>query len=562
MFREENSKVRIKKYSAGKLCEYINGVRPYLESKNAMFDDSIFARFAYDHLTISKAGWTRDIISIDFDMGTQDYEDAIKKCEAIIEEALEDEDYEKIENMKSRIAEIEQNKTLYEKMTREGLRKDWYNEKGFTIKYGREGTAMPQKITYVRLFRSVGQAKKGSCIFVNKAKFKKLRKFLQMELKIDLTKLSQSEAVQLEAYMPLVASSIVDTIKIKPNEILILNDVDSKFITKTINVCSNEMWQCYVERCDRYELKNTLFDGQALIDKSIFPEWGIGYILLRQHFAKCAAFKSDIQLFFKDYFGDKYDTATVVDMWGKEHLAKDIKLITTNNAIKWLKFGVTFEQWVEQLEKCNYNFGIVKTAHPSKINEGIQQMSYQLFNCMDMDDVDDIMATSDAYIVKLKSNIDTFKDYLNKNATIVNDYEVLLALLEHNPYVEFTDWFKRRRKIIIEGYVRFIRSGKALQNADNLTIVCSPYAMLLHTVGEDPEKEGIFLPSKDFIECYTPRFKDGEMLAAFRNPHNSLNNVCCFKNRYDEKLNKYFDISPYCIAINGIHTDFQDRLNG
>ena len=98
MFREENSRVRIKKYSAGKLCEYINGVRLYLESKNAMFDDSIFARFAYDYLTINKAGWTRDIISIDFDMGTQDYEDAIKKCEAIIEEALEDEDYEKIEN--------------------------------------------------------------------------------------------------------------------------------------------------------------------------------------------------------------------------------------------------------------------------------------------------------------------------------------------------------------------------------------------------------------------------------------------------------------------------------
>ena len=28
-----------------------------------------------------------------------------------------------------------------------------------------------------------------------------------------------------------------------------------------------------------YEVKNTLFDGEALIDTSIFPEWADGYVL-------------------------------------------------------------------------------------------------------------------------------------------------------------------------------------------------------------------------------------------------------------------------------------------
>lgn len=561
MFREQNSKVRIKKYSAGKLCEYINGVRPHLEAKNAMLDDSLFARFAYSTLTVNSIGATRDIISIDFDMGTKDYDEAIAKCKGVLDQAIEDEDYDKAENIKLRMEDIENNKHLYEKMSRETLRSDWYND-GFTIDYKRNGTEMPQSITYVRLFRSVGQAKKGSCIFVNKDKFARLRNFLQMGLDIDLNKLSQAETVSLEAYMPLVASSIVDTIKIDPKEILILDDVDSKFITQTVNVYSDDTWKCYVERCDAYELKNTLFDGQALIDESIFPEWGVGYILLRQHFTKCAAFKTNIQLFFKDYFGDKYDTAVIKDMFGKNHRAKDIKLITTNNAIKWLKFGVTFKEWVDQVKKCKCNFGIVKTAHSSKIDEGIQQASYQMMNCMDIDDVDEIMSVTNEYVVKLKTDMSAFVDYLQKNANVVNDFEMLCALIKHNPNIEFTNWFKKRRSDIIAHYVKYIHTGKVLQNADNLTIVCAPYGMLLHAVGENPEQEGIFLPSKDFIECYTPRFEDEELLAAFRNPHNSLNNICCFKNKYDEKFDRYFDISQYCIAINGIHTDFQDRLNG
>lgn len=63
---------------------------------------------------------------------------------------------------------------------------------------------------------------------------------------------------------------------------------------------------CIANYIDNYTVKNTLFDGQALIDSSIFPDWGNGYILLRHHFCKMAAFNTNIQLFFKDYFGENY----------------------------------------------------------------------------------------------------------------------------------------------------------------------------------------------------------------------------------------------------------------
>ena len=42
-----------------------------------------------------------------------------------------------------------------------------------------------------------------------------------------------------------------------------------------------------------------MFDGQGLIDESIFPKWGNGYVLLRHHMFKVACFKTKIQKFFK-----------------------------------------------------------------------------------------------------------------------------------------------------------------------------------------------------------------------------------------------------------------------
>ena len=47
-------------------------------------------------------------------------------------------------------------------------------------------------------------------------------------------------------------------------------------------------------------------------------------------------FKTKIKKFFKDYYGDNYNTATIKDMFGNDHYVKDIELITTDNAMKWL----------------------------------------------------------------------------------------------------------------------------------------------------------------------------------------------------------------------------------
>ena len=206
-------------------------------------------------------------------------------------------------------------------------------------------------------------------------------------------------------------------------------------------------------------------------------------------------------------------------------------------------------------------FGIVKTAHKSKLGD-VQKMSYQMVNALDIDAMDEITRNSVEYVEKLKKDNDAFLEYLKKNSNFSNDFEVLVALCEHNPEFVRCDYFRKRKKDIIQTYILNLKTGKVIQNGDNLVIVGSPYAMLLHAVGEDVNKDDTFCYEEGTIQCYTGRFKDGEYLAAFRNPFNSRNNLTYLHNVYSDKLLRYFEFGEQIIAVNLIGTDFQDRNNG
>lgn len=66
--------------------------------------------------------------------------------------------------------------------------------------------------------------------------------------------------------------------------------------------------------------------------------------------------------------GIDYQTWKIQDMFGEWHLAKDIKIITTDNAVKWLKFtdlmGTSlldaYHYWCGRVNADGSLFGIVK----------------------------------------------------------------------------------------------------------------------------------------------------------------------------------------------------------
>lgn len=561
------------------MFEYNNGVRDHYEYVDAMFSNSLFSDYLKENgLKIEKGDTSKDIVCLEFNFGSRSYEDEIAHLSKIAKEArteyklAKSHGYQtqinKKRNKRNKIAklfqEAKENQDKYERRSKEELRQIFYNN-GIDIEYitrKRNGEISKRKtIHYKMLYRSTGKAKKGSCMFICDRLYKRAINFLYMGIKLPK---NNALIVEISAYAPLVSSAIVGKIKINPKNILILKDVDRTFHTDVISVETDKNKHCIARHIKDYKLKNTLFDGQALIDSSIFPDWGNGYVLLRHHFCKMAAFSSNIQAFFQDYFGEDYDSATVKDMFGKEHFVKDIEVITTDNAMKWLKFDKSYDDWCEKVYENDCMFGIVKTAHESKLGQ-VQRMSYQMVNSLDESIMDHVMKESVDYINDLKKDNEKFLTYLDKNKNFSNDYEVLIALCRQNPDFTRSEYFRRRKRKIIENYVLNIKSGKLIQNAENLVIVGSPYAMLLYSAtGNEAEvdKDDTFSPEDDSIQCYTERFHRGEYLAFFRSPFNSKNNLTYLHNVYHRKLKKYFNFGKQIIAVNLIGTDFQDRNNG
>lgn len=569
--------LKILNYSAGSIWGVSQGTRYSYDTTPAMLTNSLFLDFMKENgLKIYKKVSTRDIICIDFQYGSRTFKDEMKHLKDLATKARVEykkakgqghtaqinKAYKKRKNIERMYQQALENEDKYIKKSKEELRIEYYTN-GVDIKYPKYNKKTKEWdyeiVHYKMLYRTPGKAKKGSCMFIRKSLYNKAHQFLTMGIKIPK---KNSPIVEIGAYQSLITSSIEGKVKIPPQDILVLKDVDSFFNTNVISIEIDKNKHCKSIPKENYEVCNTLFDGQALIDESIFPDWGNGYVLLRQHFFKAAAFCTKIQTFFRDYFGDNYETATVTDMFGNEHLAKDIKLITTDNACKWLKFkGITYEYWSEKVHELSDDFGIVKTAHKSKMGN-MQRMSYQMVNALSVDIMDDVLADTKEYVQKLKNDDEIFFEFLERNANFMSDYEVLLALCRHNPDFVRSDYFRERRSTIIQNYLLDIKTGHIVQNGDNLVLVGSPYAMLLHSVGEDVEKDPTFKTEEGCIQCYTARFDDGEYLAEFRSPFNSCHNLGYLHNVYHPIWDKYFNLGRQIIAVNTQHTDFEDRNNG
>lgn len=541
--------IQIRSYSAAVLYEYDKGIREKLSYKKAMFPPSLFSQWIQQNgLRIHNGKFTRDIICVCFDFGCLDFDGEQRKLKYKLEHC-DEKDREFYENLQKRSLE---NKDKYERIGFRELREKFYTE-GIEIKYPNE------TIKYFPLYRSTSKAKKGECLFINEKLLYQSEEFMSMGIEMPE---KNAPLVEMAAYSSLIASGIENLIHIDPENILVIKDVDSFIQTKVISVETDQDKHCFARTIEDYKLKNVLFDGQALIDTSIFPEWAEGYILLRHHFCKMAAFHANIQQFFQDTFKDEYETTYLEDYWGNRIRASDVLLITTENAMKWMKFGVTYQQWSDKIKEANgAYFGIVKTAHKSKFGD-VQRMSYQMINALNLQSMDSVIKTSKEYIMKLKSDDEVFINYLKDNSNFANDFDALIALYNHNPMITQSSFFRTRRSQIISDYLKEFKNGRVLQNADNLVIVGSPYAQLLAAAQLDPFSDPTFETESGAVQCCTRRFNDGEYLASFRSPFNSQNNLCCLHNVHHPLMDKYFHIGSQCIAVNLIGTDFQARNNG
>lgn len=559
------------------------GTRDYFTYKDAMLSNSLFSNFLKKHhLNVYKEESTRDLVCLDFDFGSRSYEEDKQRLETLLA-AAEGNAAQRLEQA-LRKASIQ--KDCYRPKTRDQIRETFY-ENGVPITYQnhkKDGTAKAvETITYKMLYRTSAKAKLGQAIFINERLYDIAYDWLTMGLGDKLPE-DNAKIVELSAYAPLTTSTITDTIHIPVEDILILEDKDSSFVTLANVVKAQEYKKSdknklvTSKRCEVVQeyttITNTLWDGMGLIESSILPDWINGMALLRNHFFKMCGFRSHLQLFFKEWCRKNnldYDTYQVTDMFGSSHYLKDIKVVTTDNAIKWKKFAELMggtpasahQYWCGRVNADGCLWGIVKTDHPSKLGS-VQQMSYQMLNTLPCtkEDVKDIAQTSIHYVKRLKTDDSAFYQFLTEHANEVNHYEMLSALYKHNPQFAESTWFRNEKKKIISSYVYRLRTGKITIHADNLTVCGNPYALLLYSVGENWSKDPTLRQEDGAVQCYTTRFENGEYLAAFRNPHNAPNGICCLHNVYSKEMKQFFSFSDNILAVNCIRTDIQSRANG
>lgn len=334
--------VRIKSFEAKSLYEYNLGINFKYEWNYAMLSNSLLLDFLKENGLKVEHGETKDVICIKFEQDSRSFEKEFEHWSYLVENGHSKKNPEKfyteeqIEYFKERLRNTKLKENLFQPKKKEDIRTDFYND-GVDIAYKtykKNGELKSEKVIHYNMFfRSTGKAKAGECMFICDRLFKKAQDFIRMGLKLPK---ENAPLVEIGAYSSLISSTIVGKIRIDPKNILIVKDVNSFFKTNVISIETDENRECHAVYKEDYELKNTMFDGQGLIDESIFPTWGEGYVLLRHHMTKMACFKTKIQKFFRDYYGDDYLTATVTDMFGNEHYVKDIVLITTDNAVKWL----------------------------------------------------------------------------------------------------------------------------------------------------------------------------------------------------------------------------------
>lgn len=454
---------------------------------------------------------------------------------------------------------------------RENLRDKLYRE-GFNLTYKKaiNGEEVAETIHYVFWVRSAGKAKMGECLYIRA----ELKDKIDVWQKMGITdKEIGGSIVEIEVYKSLTSSSITDYYVCKPEEILIVRDLDSYSEPQDVIKVVRDAETGYSkairtkERC-----KNTLFDGMALIQ----TENGMaGFRGLRQHFYKTGAFVADFQAYFRDYYGDRYETATITDMFGREVKVSDIKMITTENAIKWLKFlpatEESFNRWAEYVRENGSKFGICKSDHKSKYGKK-QKMSYQMVNTLPIsrEGITELFKDSLDFITALQNDNDKFIAHLRRTATDVNNNALLADLAETYPSYVNSEYFKENRRVEINKCKDDLKAGHILVEGDNETIVANPMLLLEYVTGQidDYIKDGVISGYIDktlqnINSCYCRRFKDGEKLVAFRSPHNSPNNIAVLDNRISEDMDKYFwCLGDNVMAVNCIGNNFCDRLNG
>lgn len=413
-------------------------------------------------------------------------------------------------------------------------------------------------VEYVRYKRSSGSSRVGKCLFVNKLLEEDMTRWDKCGL--DVEDGQQIDLAAWEAYISLPMSSIIDTMHVPLDSILILNDYESVFNDEVVAVEIED--NHLVSSQKTVEVSNSIWDGQSLMDKSLFGQYvDKGMLLLRNRFFKSCCFNTNIQQWFAD------NNITSVDQLNGFTLATDItqiKFITTPSSIKYFKFG-DVRQWFDVVEPT---FGIVKyEKKPHQFDGRLVQAHYQLFNTLQLsyDEMQRVLQPSLDYIAAIRRDPAVLRyeikypydDGSGEWSSLDSKNEIVFRMLGINDKFARTKLYYDFRDDLIRGEIRNLKRGHVLINGNYSTIMGNGIEMLQASIGRFNGESVLGVGN-----VHSKRFDYGKTILCSRSPHVTVGNVLLVQNIASEMYDRYFNTTPEIVCINSINENILQRLNG
>lgn len=412
-------------------------------------------------------------------------------------------------------------------------------------------------VEYVRYKRSSGSSRVGKCLFVNKVLAKEMARWDRCGL--DIRNGQVIDLAAWEAYISLPMSSIIGTMQIPLESILVIDDVESSFEDDVVAVDIQNGHLASAHK--RVTISNSLFDGESLLDESMFGKYrNKGMLLLRNRFFKSCCFNTNLQKWFAD------NGITSVEQLNGFTLATDIsqiKMVTTPSSIKYAKFGKV-EDWLRNVEPT---FGIVKYEKPPYPFGGrLVQAHYQLFNTLYMsyDEMERVLQPSLDYVKAIQQDTAVFRYALNYPQEVRDDWtclktknELLYTMLGINDKFTQTKLYREFRNDFVRGWIRNLKRGHALINGNYSTLMGNGMEMLKASIGVF-NGESVLRPG----QIHSTRFAYGRKLLGSRSPHICAGNILLVDNVASEEYDAYFNLTPEIVCVTAANYNIQQQLNG
>ena len=287
-----------------------------------------------------------------------------------------------------------------------------------------------------------------------------------------------------------------------------------------------------------------------------------GMVLLRNLMFKSCCFNCNIQQWFKDN-----NITDVSQLNGKTRAKRieDVKLITTPNSIKYLKFD-TLDNWLDNLYP---NFGVVKHDKKTHFFGGrLVQTHYQLINTLQLskDEVQEFLQESLDFAQLLRDNpavvryyikypnIDEFepmqKPMLDKNDVVYN-------LMCINDNFTKTKYYQEFLHDLLASYYKNLKNGHVYVNGNYSTLLGNPIEMLQQSIGTFKGESQIGVGN-----IHNIRFGYDKTLLGSRSPHVTMGNIWLATNKENKLIDCYFNLTEEIVCINSIGENVLQRLSG